>query len=170
MKSRKFDTRTRFAGHKLRRRELIGGLLVTGFALPALSAVRGDEAMYIGGTLASIPDRTEGRLDLTDSKVAKFTSKKGEFSFEFGKVTSLEYGQKAGRRVGVAIAVNPLFLFSKKRKHFLTIGFTDGQDVQQGAVIEVGKKRIRSIITVLETRSGKAVEYESEEARKHVGN
>jgi hypothetical protein len=82
----------------------------------------------------------------------------------------LEYGQKAGRRVGVALAVNPLFLFSKKRKHYLTVGFSDSAGQTQGAVLELGKKRVRAILDILETRSGKQVEYESEEARKHAGN
>jgi hypothetical protein len=134
------------------------------------AAVRGDDALYVGGTMTNVPDKTEGRLDLTDEKVGKFTSKKGNFSFDCARITSLEYGQKAGRRVGVALAVNPLFLFSKKRKHFLTVGFTDEKGGNQGAVFEIGKKKIRGVLTILETRSGKAVEYESEEAKKHVGN
>jgi len=33
------------------------------------------------------------------------------------QVNDLKYGKKAGRRPGVAIAVTPLALFSKKRKH-----------------------------------------------------
>lgn len=154
----------------MRRRDLIRGAVVTGWAVRiSTAAVRGDEAMYVGGTMANVPDKTEGRLDLTDEKVAKFTSKKGNFSFAFIRVTSLEYGQKAGRRVGVALAVNPLFLFSKKRKHFLTVGFIDEKGDQQGAVFELGKGKVRGVITTMETRSGKAVEYESEEAKKHVG-
>ncbi|MBA3974549.1 MAG: hypothetical protein C0504_10070 [Candidatus Solibacter sp.] len=120
--------------------------------------------------MTNVPDKTEGRLDLTDEAVARFISKKGSFTIDYKRVTSVEYGQKAGRRVGVALAVNPLFLFSKKRKHFLTVGFTDEQGGQQGAVFEIGKGKVRGVLSVLETRSGKAVEYESEEARKHVGN
>lgn len=157
-------------GGRLLRRELIGGLVVAGLALPAAAAVRGDEAMYVGGTMTKVPDRSEGRFDVTDAKVATFSSKKGGFSFAFEQITSLEYGQKAGRRVGVALVVNPLFLFSKNRKHFLTIGFKDEGGDQQGAVFEIGKKKVRGVITILEAKSGKAVEYESEEARKHVGN
>ncbi len=134
------------------------------------AAVRGSEVMYVGGTLTDIPDRTEGKLNLDSSSEAAFHSKKGSFTIPYAKVSSLEYGQKAGRRVGVALAVNPLFLFSKKRKHFLTIGFTDTEGQSQGAVLEIGKKRVREIINLLESRSGQQVEYESEEAREHAGN
>ena len=88
----------------------------------------------------------------------------------YEKITSLEYGQKVGRRVGVAVAVTPLALFSKKRKHFLTLGFTDDQGKQQGSVFELSKGTVRTILSTLEARSGKKVEYESEEAKKNLGN
>ncbi|MDZ7638934.1 MAG: hypothetical protein U5J83_11930 [Bryobacterales bacterium] len=154
-----------------RRRVLMLSLVPLALAATSLSAaVRGDEVMYVGGTLSEIPERTEGRLDLSSTEEANFNSKKGVFHLAYAKITSLEYGQKAGRRVGVALVVNPLFLFSKKRKHFLTVGYADAQGQAQGVVLEVGKKNVRSVIEILETRSGKKVEFESEEAKKHVGN
>jgi hypothetical protein len=143
---------------------------LSAFGTRSFAAVRGDEVMYVGGTITDIPDRTEGRLDLSSTTEAVFGSRKGSFTLAYAKITSLEYGQKAGRRVGVALVVNPLFLFSKKRKHYLTVGFTDAEGQPQGAVLEVGKKRVRAVLDLLETRSGKQVEYESEEAKKHVGN
>jgi hypothetical protein len=85
-------------------------------------------------------------------------------------IQSLEYGQKAGRRVGVALAVSPLFLFSKKRKHFLSIAYLDEQGQKQGAVFELAKGTVRSALSTFETRSGKQIEYESEDAKKHAGN
>jgi len=125
--------------------------------------------MYVGGTLSVVPEKTEGRLDLSGANEGKFNSKKGGFSFAYDKITSLEYGQKAGRRVGVAIMVSPQALFSKKRRHYLTIGFTDDQGKPQGAVLEIAKGLVRSTLATLETKSGRKVEYESEEARKHAG-
>lgn len=156
----------------MKRRQLFLLALAPCALIPISSsgAVRGDEVMYVGGTLTQIPDRTEGRLNVEAADVAVFNSKKGSFSVAYDKVTSLEYGQKAGRRVGVALVVNPLFLFSKKRKHFLTIGFTDSEGQAQGAVLEIGKKHVRPVLSLLETKTGKTVEYESEEARKHAGN
>jgi len=135
-----------------------------------IAAVRGDKAMYVGGTLASIPEKSEGRLDLGDTNLAKFVWKKTEVLIPYGRILSLEYGQKAGRRIGAAVAVSPLLLFSKKRKHYVTIGFTDDQGKQQGAVFELSKGTVRAALTTLESRSGKKVEYESEEAKKNLGN
>ena len=98
-----------------------------------------------------------------------YCPKKGEVLIPYGKITSIEYGQKAGRRVGVALAVSPIALFSKKRKHYVTLAYTDDAGKNQGAVFEVAKGTVRNVVTVLETRSGKQVEYESEEAKKNLG-
>ena len=59
-----------------------------------------------------------------------------------------------------------LTLFSKKRKHYLTIGFKGEDGKDQVAVIELGKDIVRSTIPIVETRSGKKVEYQDEEAKK----
>jgi len=135
--------------------------------LPAEKVDRG-EAMYVGGTIAGLPEGTMGRLETTSDKVLAFQSSKGNFEIHYENVTSLEYGQKAGRRLAVALTITIWALLSKKRKHFLTIGYTDGNDKPQGVVIEIPKGTVKSTITILEVRSGKKVEYESEEARKHV--
>lgn len=144
-------------------------LLLVLLSTELIAAVRGDKAMYVGGTL-TVAEKTKGRLDLTDEKTARFSWKDGEIIIPYKKILSLEYGQKAGRRIGVAIAVTPLALFSKKRKHYLTIGFNDEQGKQQGAVFELAKGTVRSTLATLENRSGKLIEYESEEAKKHIGN
>lgn len=141
-------------------------LLLCGTA--AWAAVRGDAVMYVGGTIQSVPERTKGRLDTTDGEKLIFASPKGGFEIPYAQITSLEYGQKAGRRVGVAIVVSPWMLFSKKRKHFVTIGWTDEQDKPQGVVLELPKKKTKAMLIILEVRSGIKCEYESEEARKHV--
>jgi hypothetical protein len=142
----------------------------TGFALLGgglLAAVRGDEVMYVGGTIKAVPEKSEGHLDTSDETIAKFAAKHGSFSIPYKGISSIEYGQKAGRRVGVALAVSPIALFSKKRRHYLTLGFTDEQGNKQGAVFEVAKGRVRSVAAAFESRSGKKIDFESDEARKH---
>lgn len=91
----------------------------------------------------------------------------------FSGTIDLEYGQKAGRRVGAAIGTSLLLgpiglvtLFSKKRNHFLTIGYKDESGKEQVAVIELGKDLVRTTLAIVETRSGKKIEYQDEEARK----
>ena len=50
----------------------------------------------------------------------------------------------------------------------MTIGFTDDNNNSQGVVLEIPKGYTKTTLTILEVRSGRKVEYESEEARKHV--
>jgi hypothetical protein len=144
---------------------LLGLLLSAGLAL----AVDSDGASYVGGT-AGVTEKTEGKFQTTGANEARFVYKGGEIAIPYKSISSIEYGQKAGRRVGVAIMVSPVALLSKKRKHYLTVGYLDEKGAKQGVVFELGKDVVRSTLVTLETRSGKKVEYESEEAKKHVGN
>lgn len=134
----------------------------------ALVAVDGKKVEYIGGTVG-LPEKTEGRLDTAHEGTLTFTPDKKQLAplaIAYSQITSIEYGQKAGRRVGVAIMVSPLALFSKKRKHFLTLGYKDVTGKDQAAVLELGKDLIRTTLTIVQTRSGKQIEYQDEEARK----
>ncbi|MGH9774327.1 MAG: hypothetical protein ACRD50_05205 [Candidatus Acidiferrales bacterium] len=132
----------------------------------SLAAVRGKDARYVGGTISAIPANTEGRIELGQD-AAVFNAKSGtNLTMPYSKIQSLEYGQKAGRRLGMALVVSPLFLLSHKRRHFLTITFTDEAGKDQGAVFELAKGVVRETLSTLETKTGKKVEYDSDEAQK----
>lgn len=140
-----------------------------------LFAVGGKQAQYIGGT-APITAKAEAVLDVTGVDAATFTWKKGQWQVPYPSVTSIEYGQHAGRRVGLAVAGIATFgiaalpaIFSKKRRHYLTVSYTDAGGDQQAAIFELGKDAIRTTLKILEVRTGKAVEYEDEESKK-AGN
>jgi len=129
-------------------------------------AVGGKKAEYIGGTLSGIPEKTEGTFSTQSETEAVFETKNAKIAIPYASITGLEYGQKAGRRVAVAVLVSPLALFSKKRKHFLTITYKDEKGTEQAAVLELGKDIIRTTLTVMEVRSKKEIEYQDDEARK----
>jgi len=141
----------------------------------AEAAVRGKSVRYVGGTLSVFKDAVNGTWDMAQSEVV-FVAEKGggKVSIPYAKIETLEYGQKAGRRLGAAVtggAVNPvflLFLFSKKRKHFLSISYEDEDGKKQGAVFELAKGIVKDSLTTLESKSGKKVEYESDEAKKYL--
>lgn len=134
---------------------------------PAVFAGLGsDKTSYVGGTENQIKEGAEGKSSAKDDKAFIFEYKGGALKIPYDQVNDLEYGQKAGRRVGVAIMVSPLALFSKKRKHFLTIGWKDEQEKQHASVFELGKSVIRTTIATLEARTGKKVDYQDDEARK----
>lgn len=135
-------------------------------AFLSFAAVRGGKAMYVGGTAALDPN-TQGAMELTDAGSLTFVAKKGRIEIPYSAVSSLEYGQKAGRRVGVAVAISPFALLSKKRKHYLTVAYQGADGASQGAVFELAKGVVGAVVKTLEVKSGKSVEFESEEARKH---
>jgi hypothetical protein len=153
--------------------------VVSGFAGKLLAGLDDKKFKYVGGTWTQVKQESEGKLDLSDAKVARFKfDKSGDVEMPFDNITSLEYGQKAGRRVGatigwgvttLGIAALPI-LFSKKRKHFFSIGYRGEDGSNQGVVLELGKNITRATLKTFETRSGKEIEYESEDARKNIGN
>lgn len=131
----------------------------------ALLAVDGDKAMYVGGTLVGVQEKAEGKLlTASESELTFDGGKKGSATIPYASVTSLEYGQKAGRRVGMAIMVSPLALFSKKRNHFLTLAYKDQTGKEQAAVFELGKDIFRTTLKILEVRTGKQIELQDNEA------
>ena len=144
-------------------------------------ALGGKKAAYFGGTsnvFAGATDPVEGQLNTTDAEYLVFTAenapfKGSELQIRYNDITELEYGQKAGRRVGAAIGTAVLLgpiglftLFSKKRKHFITVSYTDRTAKEQAAVLEIGKDIIRTTLTIVETRSGKDIQFQDDEARK----
>jgi hypothetical protein len=132
------------------------------------------KTMYIGGTINTFKEGTEGTSSAKDEKVFVFEAGKEKLLIQYDMIEGLEYGQKAGRRVGATVALGittlgigalPL-LFSKKRKHYLTINWKDAEGKQQAGVFELGKDVVRPMLATIEARSGKKIEYQDDEARK----
>jgi len=140
--------------------------LVLVFEFTAWAGLGSNKTMYDGGTITAIKQGTEGKSSTQDEKVFVFDYKGGQLSIPYEKINDIEYGQKAGRRVGLAIAISPWLLLSKKRKHFLTIGYLDESDKRQAGVFELGKDIVRVTLASLEARTGKKIDYQDEEARK----
>jgi hypothetical protein len=129
-------------------------------------ALDGKKTAYIGGTVSSVKEGTEGTSSAANETNFVFEHKKGKLEIPYSTIEELEYGQKAGRRVAVAILVSPLALFSKKRKHYLTISYKSEDGKGQAAVFELGKDVIRTMLSSMEARTGKQITYQDDEARK----
>jgi hypothetical protein len=125
-----------------------------------------DRAAYVGGTESQIGEGSEGLPSTGNEKEFVFEYEGGQLIIPYDQVNDLEYGQRAARRVGMAFATGGLLALSKKRKHFLTIGWKDEKDKQHAAVFEVGKSIVKDTIVTLEMRTGKKVDYQDNDARK----
>ncbi len=134
---------------------------------PALLAgIPSNKAVYRGGTLSRPKPSTTGTVTTTVEDEFIFHYPEGELRVAYRGINSIEYGQKAGRRLGLAIALSPAFVLSKKRRHYLTLGYVDEDEKQQAAVFELGKEIVRITLAGLEARTGLKVVFEDEEARK----
>ena len=152
-------------------RRIAAAALITAIAAGPVLAVSKDKVMYVGGTIAVAP-KSEGMLATTDDAKMVFVAEKGGGMIEipWKKIEEAEYGQKVGRRVKTAILLTPLALFSKGRKHYLTITYKDRKDEAQSAVFEMGKDTVRTTLAVVEARTGRKITYQDEEAAKSRAN
>ena len=123
-------------------------------------------AEYVGGTASTLSTGVSGALAVGDEQYFAFYSRKSNVRVAYDKINLLEYGQSVSRRLDLAIIISPAFLLVKKRKHFLTVGYTDEVGKQQALVFRVDKNDIRAILASLEARTGQTVQYQDEEARK----
>ncbi len=148
------------------------GLTVTFLVLFAFAprrlalAAEGLHADYIGGTNSSLAANTNGVLRTNGEEFLWFKAKKSQMQVSYTKINLLEYGQKVDRRYMAAFLISPLFLLSKSRRHFLTVGYTDDDGRQQAMVFQVSKGSIRSVLVSLEARTGLKVQFQDGEARK----
>lgn len=146
-------------------------LLMESFVLAGLGSRK---AQYVGGT-TSLKENVEGVLSAGYSTMLVFAGDRGEsLLIPYKKITGLAYGQHAGKHVsatnpwGVAtrgVEAIPI-IRSKMRRHYLTISFTEEHGKEEAAVFQLGKEITRSMLSSLQARTGKKVEYEDEEARK----
>ena len=126
----------------------------------------GSHVEYVGGTIAEIPQGCEGNAQTVDDQYFVFYSKKASWRVPYDKINQLEYGQKVDRRIMAAVFLSPLFLLSKKRQHFLTVGYSDDDGHQQVMVFKVDKAGVRVMLVTLEARTGRKVDFQDDDARK----
>jgi hypothetical protein len=138
------------------------------FDIAALAGggVPNDRAAYVAGTESQVGEGTEGSPSTGNEKEFVFEYESGQLIIPYDQINDLEYGQQAGRRVGLAVATGGLFALSKKRTHFLTIGWKDEKGKQHAAVFELGKSIVRDTIVKLEAKTGRKVDYQDNAARK----
>ncbi len=141
-------------------------ILVFCIAVSLAARPSGSRLEYVGGTIGAIPEGCSGRAELTDDSYFVFYSHKASWRVPYERIDLLEYGQKVDRRYLTALLISPLFLLSKHRDHFLTLGFTDDEGKHQAMVFRVNKSDVRTMLVSLEARTGRKVDYQDEDARR----
>ena len=141
---------------------LAAGLLSTA----AGQGQRGSSAEYLGGTLDSLPPRVAGTLYTHDPHSLLFQTQRAAVRIPYERINQIEYGQKVDRRYWEAVLISPLFVLSKRRAHYLVVGYETEGGLQQALLFQVDKGSIRAILVSLEARTGRKVTFQDEEARK----
>jgi hypothetical protein len=126
----------------------------------------GSPAEYLGGTLPALQPHTPGRLSVADSHCLVFQARQATIRIPYERINLIEYGQTVDRRLLEAILISPLLILSKKRAHYVTVGYESDDGRQQALVFRVGKGDVRAVLVSLEARSGRKVTFQDEEARK----
>jgi hypothetical protein len=160
---------------------MIAVLLVALLTNPSgASALQGHKAAYAGGTIARFNTsgkRIEGRVEIGPREftfVADGSPLADEpLRIEYASVHHLEFGQRVSRRtplvIGATVALGPFGLLSlpaRRRAHYLTVAYANDSGGTEVVIIELGKDVVRSLLTDIETRTGIAIEYQDDEARK----
>lgn len=135
-----------------------------------LLALGSKKAMYAGGTLPDVPEKLEGTVAITQPDDLVFVADKGgtRIVIPWGAIEDLEYGQRVSRRWKTAVFLTVFALFSRGRKHYVTITYkTSAGD--QAAIFEFGKEVIRPTLAALKARSGKKLKCQDKDAVEQMG-
>src|SRR5260370_36969547 len=84
----------------------------------------GGRAQYIGGTVAALPSKSEGRLNITGEEALLFRTKQASVRIPYTQINTLEYGQRVNRRYVEAVMISPPPLLANTHKHFLPVGYS----------------------------------------------
>jgi len=137
-------------------------------AVAATAAESGGRVKCVGGTLPAFPAGTKGTIQTTDRSALVLVAATATARIPYRKINLIEYGQDVGRRYVLAVLVSPIFLLSKARAHYITLGYTDDTGRQQAIVLRVDKRSVKTTLAMLEARTGRAVRFRDEDARKSL--
>jgi hypothetical protein len=156
-------------------------LMLVGAASHGLPAIDKHGAAYAGGTIARLNaggGPIDGWIDTSHPDRLMFVAAEPPLGdvplgVEYAAIHHVEFGQKVRRRFTPAIGASALLgpiglvaLRSKHRAHYLTVTYRDDRSANQVVVLELGKSIVRETLRIIEARSGKAIEYQDDEARK----
>jgi hypothetical protein len=145
--------------------------IVAGAATAIASAQSGSsvKAVLMEGTVREIPEKKPGKLGASDEESLEFSWDGGAWKTPFSRIKTL-YLSLSRRSTLVEVFGIPGAAVgaAKKRKLLLSIIIADGANKNRRCVFYFPEKVSREFLEAIETRSGRKVIYESEEARNSV--
>jgi len=98
------------------------------------------------------------------AKTLSFVDQKGAavVTIPYDKIKSMLYEKTSRPRYAEGLLLSPFFLFTKTKKHFLTVQYTDSSGNGQFIVIHMDKSNARDIVATAEADTGKKVDVSEE--------
>jgi hypothetical protein len=121
-----------------------------------------------GRNAPRLPAGTKGTIQTEDWSALVLEAPTATARIPYRKINLIEYGQDVGRRYVLAVLISPMFLLSKARAHYITLGYADDTGRKQVIVLRVDKRYVKTALAMLEARTGRAVRFKDEEARKSL--
>jgi hypothetical protein len=119
------------------------------------------KVMYDGGSLQNLKAGTDVQLVIDPDKVRIVHGKEEVASIPAAAITEITYGQDVHRRIGAAIGlavvslgIGALMAFTKSKKHYVGLTWTDG-DKKGGFAMQCDKNDYRGELAGLEGITGK---------------
>lgn len=128
-------------------------------------------AMYVGGTLLGLPDRVEGKSDITNVNALVFIGEKRGTTVvvPWASIQELEYGPRVPSRWKASKLQSVIGRLSRGRKHYVTITYKNAVGADQAVVFEFGEEIVRPTVAALKAKSGKPLACQGEEAALPMG-
>ena len=132
---------------------MLAAFLILSLAAPTLaSEVEGTHVMYIGGTVSTLKEGIEGRLDTTVNHALVFEQGDSRIEIPYASIQRFQYTQKLARRLGVAATIAVVLVKHRQRRHVVELYFSDAAGVNQVALFELSKDRAGLVVAVLNAR------------------
>ena len=139
----------------------------------AISTVSAAEVKF--DKVEYLPPKVEGQKHGSDpikghvifdkeKKAVEFQDNKSQMivTIPYDKIKTILYEKTSKPRYTEAILISPFFLFSKTKKHFLTIQYTDPAGVGAFCMIHMDKSNASDIANTAQAETGKPVERTEE--------
>jgi len=99
-----------------------------------------------------------------EKKIVEFQDAKGQIivTIPYDKIKSLLYEKTSRPRYAEAILVSPFFLFSKTKRHFLSIQYADANEAGAFCMLHMDKSNAIDIVNTAEAETGKHIERTEE--------
>jgi hypothetical protein len=143
-------------------------MLVPFLALPSVLAAQTTyDAMYVQGRVKELPDKKPGKLDVADATVLQFTWDKGSWKVPFAQIRTVYVALSRRSAMGEAFGLpGAAIAEAKTRKLLLSLTLTDDSGNNRNCVFFIRGAASPQFWKTLESRTGRDVIFESEEARK----